>query len=176
MFDRKCVFGAVAALALFAFIPADAAEEDTVQAIIPWEAHGRVFRVDADELMYLGALRGIFYVESSEGDINEALVLCPLTQTIDIETGASEATAHCEITASGTDIVYAELTCSGQGDDCIGRFKVTSGEGRFAGISGEGSLRVRSPIDVLVADMSSGTELGISAGLAIIRDLTYRIP
>ena len=163
-------------LALLASAPSQAAEEGTVQAVIPWEAKGRIFRVDTAKMMYLGALTGILYVESTEGEINEAFVMCPVTQTIDIEEETSNATARCEITASGVDIAYAKLTCEGDGDDCKGTFEFVSGEGRFAGIKGKGTLRVRSPIDVLVEDMASGAELGISAGLMIIKNLEYRIP
>ncbi len=163
-------------LALFASAPLSAGEEDIVQAVIPWEAQGRLFRVDTNEVMYLGAMTGILYVESSEGDINEAFVMCPVTQTIDLESGKGNATAHCEISASGVDIAYARLTCEGDGNDCLGSFELVSGEGRFEGIRGKGSLRVRSPISALVTEVASGAELAVSSGLIIIRNLEYRIP
>lgn len=162
--------------AFFASAPVSAAEQDTVQAVIPWEAQGRLFRVDTNEVMYLGAMTGILYVESSEGDINEAFVMCPVTQIIDLESGKSNATARCEISASGVDIAYARLSCEGDGNDCLGSFELVSGEGRFKGISGKGSLRVRSPISALVTDVASGAELAVGSGLIIIRNLKYRIP
>lgn len=153
-----------------------AAEEDTVQAVIPWEAQGRLFMVDTDTAMFLGALQGILYVESSRGEINEAFVMCPVMQTLDLKSGQTEALARCEITASGEDVAYARLTCDGAADDCNGSFVLTSGVGAFAGISGEGKLRVRSPLSVLVPDAAAGADINISAGLAIIKDLSYRIP
>jgi hypothetical protein len=50
------------------------------------------------------------------------------------------------------------------------------GEGKFAGISGAGELRVRSPIQGLIAGLGSGAILRIGSGLAIVNDLKYRIP
>lgn len=153
-----------------------AAEEDTVQAVIPWEAEGRVFTVDTETAMFQGALHGILYVESSRGDINEAFVMCPFTQTIDLKSQESEAIAHCEITASGEDVAYARLSCNGAANDCNGTFVLTSGVGEFTGITGEGKLRVRSPISVIIPDTAAGADVGISSGLVIITDLKYRIP
>jgi len=155
---------------------ANAAEQDTVQAVIPWEAEGRVFQVGANEQMFLGAFDGILYVESSEGDIHEAFVMCPVVQRIDTTSGKSKASAHCEITASGQDVAYAEMSCEGEIGDCEGTFTLTGGVGEFEGISGEGSLRVRSPIGVLITNMAAGADMSIGAGLAIIKNLEYRIP
>jgi len=53
---------------------------------------------------------------------------------------------------------------------------LVDGEGKFAGISGTGKLRVRSPMHALIADMSAGAILRVSSGLVIINDLKYRIP
>ena len=53
------------ALALLPLIlsPVYAAEQDTVQAMIPWEAEGRVFQVDTNTIMFLGAFTGVMYIE-----------------------------------------------------------------------------------------------------------------
>jgi hypothetical protein len=48
-----------AALALVNFLPVHAAEQDTVQAIIPWEASGRVFQVDTSTMMNARGLRHV---------------------------------------------------------------------------------------------------------------------
>ena len=74
---------AAAALLLTIFFPALAAEKDTVQAIIPWEASGRVFQVDTSTVMFLGAFTGVMYIESSEGEMHEAFVMCPIIQKVD---------------------------------------------------------------------------------------------
>jgi len=163
-------------LLLLNLSPIHAAEQDTVQAVIPWEAEGRVFQVDTQTLLFLGALEGVMYIESSRGDMNEAFVMCPIMQEMNIETGATEAVGHCEISASGEDVVFAALTCKGEVGSCQGTFTLTDGEGTFAGISGVGQIRVRSPIRSLIADLASGAVLRVGSGLAVIKDLQYRIP
>lgn len=172
---RSYLMSAVALL-LLNLSSVDAAEQDTVHAIIPWEADGRVFQVDVSTMMFLGAFTGIMYIESSQGEMHEAFVMCPIIQTLNLETSNTEAIGHCEISASPENVAYAELTCNGEVGSCNGTFTLTGGEGDFAGISGTGTLRVRSPMRALITDMAAGAVLRIASGLAVIRDLEYRIP
>lgn len=172
---RSCPISA-AALLLASLLPVQAAEQDTVQAIIPWEANGRVFQVDTGTMMFLGAFTGIMYIESSQGDMHEAFVMCPIVQKLSLETSDSEATGHCEISVSPESVAYAELTCDGKVGSCIGTFTLVDGEGRFAGISGKGALQVRSPMHALITDMAAGADLRVASGLAVIKDLKYSIP
>ncbi len=164
------------ALLLISFTPIQAAEQDTVQAIIPWEAEGQVFQIDTKTMLFLGAFEGVMYIESSRGDMHEAFVMCPVMQELNLESGQTEAIGHCEITAGAEDVVYAELACEGEVGSCEGTFTLTDGEGEFTGISGAGQLRVRSPIRALIADMAAGAMIRVGAGLATIKDLKYRIP
>jgi hypothetical protein len=165
-----------AALLLSIFLPAHAAEKDTVQAIIPWEASGRVFQLSTSTMMYLGAFTGVMYIESSEGEMHEAFVMCPIIQKVNLKTDKSEAVGHCEISASPENVAYADLTCNGEVGSCDGTFTLTDGEGKFAGISGAGTLRVRSPMRALITDVAAGAELRVASGLAVIKDLEYSIP
>lgn len=153
-----------------------AAEQNTVQAVIPWDAEGRVFQVDTDKLLFLGALKGVMYIESSEGEMHEAYVMCPIIQTLNLEKDNAEAVGHCEISASSENVVYADLSCNGKGGSCEGTFTLVGGAGKFEDISGEGALRVRSPIRALIADLAAGATLRVGSGLAIVKDLKYRIP
>jgi len=164
------------ALLLLGLSPARAAEQDTIQAIIPWEGEGRVFQVDTSTVQFLGALKGVMYVENSRGEMHEGFVVCPVVQELDLETGSTQATGHCEITVSADDVVYAELTCNGKVGDCVGKFTLTGGEGKFTGVSGAGELKVRSPMHALITGMASGAVLRISSGLIVISDLKFRIP
>ena len=165
-----------AVLLLLNILPVYAAEQGTVQAIIPWEAEGRVFQVDTSTIMFLGAVKGVMYVESSRGEMHEAFVMCPLIQKLFLETGKTEGVAHCEISASPENIAYAEISCSGEVGNCQGTFTLIGGEGKFAGISGTGTLRVRSPMHALIADMAAGAVLRVASGLMVVKDLKYRIP
>lgn len=73
-------------------------------------------------------------------------------------------------------MAYAELTCKGDVGACKGEFTLIDGEGEFAGISGEGALRLRSPMRSLVGDLAAGAEVYVNSGVAVIEDLKYRIP
>ncbi len=165
-----------AVLLLLNLSPVYAAERDSVQVIIPWEAQGAVFQVDTGTMMFLGALNGVMYIQSSRGEMHEAFIMCPLIQKLFLETGKTEAVAHCEISASPEDVAYAELSCSGEVGSCQGTFTLIDGEGKFAGISGTGSLRVRSPMHALITGMAAGADVRIASGLAVVKDLNYRIP
>ncbi len=173
---KQIFLAQVVVILLLALSPAHAAKQDTVQAVIPWEADGQVFQVDTHTMLFLGAMEGVMYIESSRGEMNEAFVMCPIMQKLDLETGATEATGRCEISASPVDVLYAELSCRGKIGDCKGEFTLIDGEGKFAGISGAGELRVRSPMHGLIADLGSGAILRVGSGLAIVTDLKYRIP
>lgn len=164
------------ALLLLKVSPVYTAEQDTLQAIIPWEAEGRVFQVDTSTMMFLGAVKGVMYVESSRGEMHEAFVMCPLIQKLILETGKTEGVAHCEISASPENVAYAEISCSGEVGNCEGTFTLIDGEGKFAGISGTGTLRVRSPMHALISDMAAGAVLRVASGLIVVKDLKYRIP
>ncbi len=166
----------VVALLLLIVSPVYTAEQGTVQAIIPWDAEGRVFQVDTKTMMFIGAVKGVMYVASSSGEMHEAFVMCPITQKLDLETGQTEAVAHCEISASPDDVAYAELSCSGEVGGCEGTFELIDGQGRFAGISGTGTLRVRSPMRALIADMAAGALLRVASGIMVVKDLNYHIP
>ena len=165
-----------AAILLSILLPVRAAENDTVQAIIPWEASGRVFQVDTSTMLFLGAFTGVMYIESSQGEMHEAFVMCPIMQKVDLKTGDSEAVGYCEISASSENVAYAELTCDGEVGSCDGTFTLIDGEGGFTGISGAGALRVRSPMRALITDVAAGAELRVASGLAVIKDLKYSIP
>jgi len=163
-------------LLLLNLSPVYSAEQDTLQAIIPWEAEGRVFTVDTSTIMFLGAIKGVMYIESSRGEMHEAFVMCPLIQKLTLETGKTEAVAHCEISASPEDVAYAEMSCSGEVGNCQGMFTLIDGVGKFANISGAGTLRVRSSMHALISDLSAGAVLRVASGLIVVKDLNYHIP
>ena len=164
------------AILLLTITPAQAAKEGTVQAIIPWEGEGRVFNVGTNTLVFLGSLKGVMYIENAEGEMHEALVVCPILQEINLETGSTNAKGRCEITVSADSVVYAKLSCTGKPGECAGEFTLVEGEGEFTGITGSGKLSVRSPIRTLIADLPTGALIRVASGLAVIKDLNYSIP
>lgn len=173
---KRFYLAPLAAILLLSFSPARAAEQGTVQAIIPWEGEGRVFQVNTSTLQFLGALKGVMYVENSRGEMHEGFVVCPIVQKIDLKTGTTQASGQCEITASADDVLFAELSCKGKAGECVGKFTLTDGAGKFAGVSGAGDLKVRSPMRALISGLGSGALLRVASGLAVIDDLKYSIP
>lgn len=173
---KRIYLALVVATLLLAISPVRAAEQGTVQAAIPWDGEGQVFQVNTDTMLFLGALKGVMYVENSKGEMHEGFVVCPITQKIDLKTGSTQANGHCEITASAEDVLYATMTCKGKAGLCEGEFKLTDGQGKFTGVSGAGKLKVRSPIRALIGTMGAGSMLRVASGLATIDDLKYRIP
>jgi len=166
---------ATAVLVLCGWATVAQADTSKISAIIPWQGQGQLFPVSVDKLRFLGALEGIMYVETAEGDMNEAFVRCPIVQDVDASKSTS-ATGSCVITVSSEDVVFAELTCNGVAGLCKGEFTLTSGTGRFAGISGSGKMTIRSPVHALAADLSEGTLIHAAAGLLQIPALEVRLP
>ena len=152
------------------------AASNTVSAIVPWQGQGQIFPVSTGGLRFLGSIEGIMYVETAEGEMNEALVRCPIVQDINASDGSTSVSGSCMIVVSPEDAVFADISCKGITGMCRGEMKLTSGTGRFAGISGSGSLTVRSPVHALVADLSDGTLVLAAAGILQLPQLTYSLP
>ena len=152
------------------------AASSTISAVIPWQGQGQIFPIGTDKLRFLGAIEGIMYVETAEGEMDEAFVRCPIVQDIDVNDQSTSASGSCMIVASTEDSAFAEITCEGRAGLCRGEFKLTGGTGRFAGISGSGKMTVRSPVHALAADMSSGTVLHAAVGILHIPSLKFTLP
>jgi hypothetical protein len=152
------------------------AASSTVSAVIPWQGQGQIFPIGTDRLRFLGAIEGIMYVETAEGEMDEAFVKCPIIQDIDTTNQTTSASGNCTIVASTEDAIFAELMCKGRAGLCSGEFKITGGTGRFAGISGSGKMIVRSPVHALAADLSEGTVLHVASGVLQLPELKISLP
>ncbi len=152
------------------------AETNTISAVIPWQGQGQIFPVGADKLRFLGSIEGIMYVETAEGEMDEAFVQCPIVQDVDATSQSTSATGTCTIVVSTEDAVFADITCEGTKGICRGDFKLTGGTGRFTGISGSGEMTVRSPVYALAADLSDGTVLQVASGILQIPELQITTP
>ena len=173
---RKICLFSLAACCLLLGPSANAADEGTVHVTIPWDGDGQVYRDSPTSVVYIGAIKGIMYIESSEGDMHEAFVVCPIMQEVDLKSGDTNAVGRCEITAAPDKVAFASFSCKGRIGECEGDFKLVGGEEKYRGISGSGKLKVRSPIHALAADLGTGDVLRVASGLAVIRELHYKIP
>ena len=174
--NRLALSLTMAMLVMCAWCDVTYAASSTISAVIPWQGQGQIFPVATDKLRFLGSIEGIMYVETAEGDMDEAFVRCPIVQDIDVTDGSTSASGNCVIVVSTEDAVFAEINCKGIAGLCSGEFKLTGGTGRFVGISGSGAMTVRSPVHALAADLSEGTVVHVAAGILQMPELKYSLP
>ncbi len=163
-------------IALLGFAAPALAQPKELSAIIPWEGEGRVFQIGPKTLLFLGAFKGVIYVEHLGGEVDEGFVECPVTQRLELTSEETFGWGNCMITPSGGDTIFAEWTCAGAVGRCHGKFTLTGGTGKFEGIKGASDFLVRSPLRALATDISSGTVLRVASGLAVLPKLTYEVP
>jgi len=123
---------------------------------------------------FVGVLKGIMYVETSEGQLNEAFIECTAKQTLEGESGTS-ISGNCAIVISGEDTVYATYQCAGQPGACSGGFTLTDGTGKFKGISGQSPMTLRSPLRHLAHGLQGQETITVSHGVIILSDLSYSV-
>jgi hypothetical protein len=157
-------------------LTAQAREQQDVAAVIAWSGEGRVFQIGPQSMEFLGAMEGIMYIETSEGEIDEAFVECSIKQTLHNGSNKTKGLGNCMIVQSSEDTVFAEFNCDGQIGSCKGEFRLTDGTGSFKGIRGSSKLIMRSPLGHLADGLSNGAEIGVSSAVAILPDLSYTVP
>lgn len=167
-----CLFLALAAPPLIA----DAGEQKNLAAVIAWSGVGRVFQIAPQSMEFLGALEGIMYIETSEGEIDEAFVECSIKQHLNSDSVNTRGSGNCMIIQSPDDAVFAEFNCDGRVGSCKGEFRLTEGTGIFKGIRGSSELIIRSPLGHVAQGLANGSEVGVSSAVAILPNLSYSIP
>lgn len=151
-------------------------ETETISAVVPWQGEGQIFPIDIDKMRFLGSVQGIMYVESEDGTMNEAFVRCPIVQDIDSSSGGTSASGNCVIAVGPDETVFAEIRCEGTRGFCKGVFTLTGGTGTFAGITGSGTMTVRSPVHALAGNLSEGMLVDRAIGILQLPALKIRRP
>ena len=152
------------------------AEQQTLNATMSWNGQGTVYVVGQDQLLFQGAMAGVFYVEKASGKLNAAFGLCPVEFTANKKEKTTSGFGQCEIVGEGGDSVFAEFSCSGKAGLCKGTFTITGGTGALKGAEGASDMIIRSTISALVFGLGSGTEIAIKNGIMILPKLTYTVP
>ena len=177
---KRHILSMALATAVFATAGAPAAsagEKATVKASAAWVGQGRIFRTGLNDALFLGAFGGVLYVETEEGKLDAVDMICPGTVDIELKSGAQEGSGHCAITDEEGDQVFATWTCDGkQLMGCKGTFTLTSGTGKFEGITGKSPLKARTAFTEIVVDLKSGAVAESGAGLLVLPELTYTLP
>jgi len=154
-----------------------AAEEDTVRAVAAWTGQGWFFPVGPEEALFMGLLRGIFFVENSKGALDAARLVCPVSLQMHRVSGAQTGEGRCVLTNRDQHQIFARWACTGTyGAGCGGRFTLTGGTGSFQGITGEGEFTVRSALHDLSVQAGHEGVRESGAGLLVWPALRYRIP
>jgi hypothetical protein len=152
------------------------AEQQTLKATMSWDGQGTVYVVGPDELLFQGAMAGVFYVEKASGKLNASFGLCPVEYTANIKEKTTSGFGQCEIVGEGGDSVFAEYSCSGTAGLCKGTFTITGGTGSLKGAEGASDMIIRSTISALVFGLGSGSEIAVKNGIMILPKLTYTVP
>jgi hypothetical protein len=166
---------ALATLALCLASPA-IAEQGTAKILAPWEANGQLFQVAVDKLQFIGTFEGIMYIEHGEGLLDAALFTCPSTQIIHVLSNQLEGHGYCTIESPNGDYVYAEFNCDGEPGSCTGKFTLTGGTGRLAGITGESDVIVRTALSGTAINEATGGTVSAAKGLAIWPEMRFEFP
>jgi hypothetical protein len=153
------------------------AEEATVKAMSPWQAEGEFFLVKENQALFVGAFEGIMFVETEQGALDAARLLCPGMVEVNLDDGTQSGEGRCIITNSDGDRVYAGWNCAGQhGAGCQGKFTLLGGTGKFKGIRGHSDFWIRSDMATYVADIPGESVRGSASGIAVWPALTYTLP
>lgn len=151
------------------------AADKTLKALISWDATGTLYETAENELTFLGNLEGVMYIESSEGLLDEAFVICPISQTFNHKSKKTHAEGKCSVVVSGTDTVYAKISCDGEVGGCKGTFEITSGTGKFKNIKGSSDLIIRSPMKMLIKGLAGHSDITVESGIAFLPKLSYSL-
>ncbi len=177
---KRLMLAAVAIVMVHAVAASPAAaEEKTIEAFSVCHARGKLFKTGEKIGTFVGALRGRFFVETSEGPVEAGTIVCPGTLEVDLEDASQLGQGRCVITGEENAQVFASWTCSGYHlIGCGGEFTLTGGTGKFAGVTGGGPFVVRSSIHGLAAASSKGTVVVDEAivGIAHWKELRYKLP
>jgi hypothetical protein len=153
------------------------ADEGTVKATATWVADGQYYQVKEKQALFVGALKGLMFLETKKGDLDEAKILCPGMVEINLDTGTQSGEGRCVITTRNEDHVYATWSCAGEYTlGCAGTFTLLGGTGRFEKITGRSDFEIRSDMVGYAVAEESGSVEGAASGIAVWPALTYKIP
>ena len=116
------------------------AEQKEIKAMAPWEGDGFAFPIGDDKVYMVAVYSGIMFVEDSQGALHAGSLVCPGTVEADLKAMTKSGKGHCIITNPEGDRVHAKFSCTGDLEGCRGPFTITSGTGKFTGITGEGEM------------------------------------
>jgi hypothetical protein len=147
----------------------------SLDGVLSWTGHGRVFQIGVDQQEILGVIEGVFYIENSQGALDDAFMECTIKQQINQADQTTSAEGNCVIVQGPQNNVFGSYHCKGVRGICRGKFTLTGGTGDFEEISGGSDILIRSPVVELSASVTDLEELEIANGMALFDGLEYRL-
>jgi len=162
-------------VALFA-TTVGAAKTKTVKATGPWVASGKAYQTGADTVLFVGAFSGVMLLDEPGEALDAAEFTCPGMQDVDYAKQRVKSSGRCIFETSGGNKVFARWSCEGDIGDCRGEMKLLAGTGVAEGITGGGTLRLRSFFADITEQDDGEITVEKAVGLMTWPKLTYRLP
>lgn len=158
-------------LAVLAATPARAQVEPQIfNAFAVVVANGTIVRAAEKEFMVVGTIAGPFFIETEEGPVESGKVVCAASVRIDQATAKTGGGGACTFTAQDGAAAWGEWQCEGyMVVGCRGTLKLAGGNGRLAGITGEGTMIWRPNARELNPQLEGATLQNIT-GILLWRD------
>ena len=172
----RLILTGLALIVLAAGTPCPAAAgEETVNAFAAWVGRGGTFQTGPTDMTFVGSLVGRMYTETDKGPIAWGRIVCPGMIKI-ADDGAQRGSASCTLVAADGARIYAELTCAGSFmAGCDGELKITAGTERFAKVTGQGPVLMRSDQRTITVQ-SEVISTDESTGILYLRGFRYKTP
>jgi len=150
-----------------------AAEETiTVDAFAVLSARGAVIASSDTATSFAGEMHGPYFVDAGHGPIPAGRIVCVGTIEADSADGRQTGAARCRIEAEDGAVAYGGFTCAGwRLVGCAGPFTMESGEGRLAGLRGEGPIVLRRT-ETMLTPAGDGALVEQALGIASWKGLT----
>jgi len=158
--------------------PTVAAEEQTVNAHADYTGEGKIYQTGENKGTFVGAIVGELFVDSKNGPLHAGRIVCPAMMALDLENGKQAGTGRCTITDDDGAQIFAVWSCRGEYlIGCDGKMMLTGGTGRNTGVSGSGSLMIRTTSRLLMkASSDKGAVALLGRGILVLRDFKYKKP
>ncbi len=154
---------------------AQANDSDKTKVISSWRSDGTLYSMSDEMKFYAGFMKGTFFVKHNTGKAHythAALMNCPFS--VQISKGQKGVLQGMCKLGSGDNTANAKISCTGEKENCLGKWVFTSGTGNFKGIQGESPMKIR--VD-LIQDKSTNNETSSlgrktgSSGYLVIKNL-----
>lgn len=164
----------IATIAAVQLLAASAAAQEsvTIDAFAVLSARGAVIASSATAFSFAGEMHGPYFVDTGHGPVPAGRIVCVGTIESDSADGSQAGAARCRIEAGDGALAHGGFTCTGwRLVGCAGTFTMEGGEGRLAGLRGEGPIVIRR-YETTLTPAGDGALVEQALGIASWKGLT----